>query len=97
MQALTLPESVLVRVGDKSSVWRVKNNVLNQVELTMGVRDARTGNYEVRSGLAVGDIILRSPSSSFKEGQSAELVSAKPATAAAPAASAASASNAKGT
>ena len=97
VQALTLPESVLVKVGDKSSVWRVKNNVLNQVELTLGGRDARTGNYEVRSGLAVGDIILRSPSSSFKEGQSAELVSAKPATAAAPAASAASASNAKGT
>ena len=63
----------------------------------MGGRDARTSNYEVRSGLAVGDVILRSPSSSFKEGQSAELVGAKPATAAAPAASAASASTAKGT
>ena len=51
-----------------------------------------TGNYEVRSGLSEGDIILRNPSSSFKEGQTAELVAAKPPTAAASAAS-----NAKGT
>lgn len=92
VQALTLPESVLVKVGDKSSVWRVKNNTLSQVDLAVGTRDPRTGNYEVRSGLSEGDIILRNPSSSFKEGQSAELVAAKPPTAAASAAS-----NAKGT
>jgi membrane fusion protein (multidrug efflux system) len=92
VQALTLPESVLVKVGDKSSVWRVKNNTLSQVDLTVGTRDPRTGNYEVRSGLSEGDIILRNPSSSFKEGQTAELVAAKPPTAAASAAS-----NAKGT
>jgi membrane fusion protein (multidrug efflux system) len=79
-------------VGDKSSVWRVKNNTLSQVDLTVGTRDPRTGNYEVRSGLSEGDIILRNPSSSFKEGQTAELVAAKPPTAAASAAS-----NAKGT
>jgi RND family efflux transporter MFP subunit len=92
VQALTLPESVLVKVGDKTSVWRVKNNTLSQVDLTVGTRDPRTGNYEVRSGLSEGDIILRNPSSNFKEGQSAELVAAKPPTAAASAAS-----NAKGT
>ena len=92
VQALTLPESVLVKVGDKTSVWRVKNNTLSQVNLTVGARDPRPGNYEVRSGLSEGDIILRSPSSNFKEGQSAELVAAKPPTAAASAAS-----NAKGT
>ena len=103
-QALSLPESVLVKVGDKSSVWRVKNNTLNQIDLTVGPRDPRTGNHEVRSGLAEGDIILRNPSSNFKEGQSAEMVTAKPPTVAAPAskpaaaaAPASSASNAKGT
>ena len=92
VQALTLPESVLVKAGDKSSVWRIKNNTLNQVDLSVGPRDPRTGNYEVRSGLGEGDMVLRNPSSSFKEGQSAELASAKPPTAAASAAS-----NAKGT
>jgi membrane fusion protein (multidrug efflux system) len=92
VQALTLPESVLVKAGDKSSVWRIKNNTLNQVDLTVGPRDPRTGNYEVRSGLNEGDMVLRNPSSSFKEGQTAELAGAKPPTAAASAAS-----NAKGT
>lgn len=92
VQALTLPESVLVKAGDKSSVWRVKNNTLNLIDLNVGPRDPRTGNYEVRSGLSEGDMVLRNPSSSFKEGQTAELASAKPPTAAASAAS-----NAKGT
>ena len=87
VKALTLPESVVVKAGDKASVWRVKNNALNQVTLQVGGRDARTGNIEVRNGLSEGDIILRNPSSSFKEGQAAELASAKPPTAAASAAS----------
>ena len=95
VKAVTLPESVLVRAGDKTSVWRVTANKLNQVQLTLGARDARTGNFEVRAGLADGDIILRSPSSSFKEGQTAELVSAKlPATAASAAPAATSAASA---
>jgi RND family efflux transporter MFP subunit len=98
VKAVTLPESVVVRAGDKTSVWRVKGNALTQIDLTLGARDPRTGNFEVRSGLADGDIILRSPSSSFKEGQNVELVSAKPPAAAASAAPAASsaASAAKG-
>jgi RND family efflux transporter MFP subunit len=94
VKAVTLPESVVVKAGDKTSAWRVKGNALNQVDLALGVRDPRTGNYEVRSGLAEGDIILRSPSSSFKEGQAVEMASAKQ-PAASPAASSASA--AKGT
>jgi RND family efflux transporter MFP subunit len=93
VKALTLPESVLVRAGDKASVWRVKGNALSQVQLTLGARDPRTGNFEIRSGLTEGDTILRNPSSSFKEGQSAEMVSTKPAvaTASAPASEAQSA------
>jgi membrane fusion protein (multidrug efflux system) len=88
--ALSLPESVLVKVGDKVSVWRVKDNTLSQVELTVGGRDQRTGNYEVRAGLAEGDIIVRSPNSNFKAGQTVELVGNKPAAAPTPAATPAS-------
>lgn len=88
MKAVTLPESVLVRAGDKASAWRVKANKLNQIELVLGARDPRSGHFEVRGGLAAGDIILRNPSSSFKEGQSVELVSVKPPAAATSAASA---------
>ena len=94
IKAVSLPESVVVKAGDKTSVWRVKDNALNQVPLALGARDSRTGNLEVRSGLTEGDIILRTPSSSFKEGQSVELASAKQP---APAAAASSASAAKGT
>jgi RND family efflux transporter MFP subunit len=77
VKALTLPESMLVRAGDKASVWRVNGTSLNQVELALGARDPRTGNFEIRKGLTEGDTILRNPSSSFKEGQTAELVSAR--------------------
>lgn len=92
VKALTLPESVVARSGDKASVWRVKGNTLNQVDLALGARDPRTGNFEVRSGLAEGDVVLRNPSSSFKDGQTVEMVGAKP-----PVAAASSASTAKGT
>jgi RND family efflux transporter MFP subunit len=91
--ALSLPESVLVKVGDKVSVWRVKDKTLNQVELTVGARDQRTGNYEIRSGLSEGDIIVRSPNSNFKAGQAVDLVNNKPAPAA-PAATNATSPNA---
>jgi RND family efflux transporter MFP subunit len=92
VQALSLPESVLARSGDKTSVWRVKGKTLNQVNLTLGARDPRSGNFEVRSGLAEGDVVLRNPSSSFKEAQAVEMVGAKP-----PAPAASSASSSQGT
>ena len=94
-KAVTLPESVLLRSGDKASVWRVKSNTLSRVDLALGARDPRSGHFEVRNGLTDGDVILRNPSSSYKEGQSAEMASAKAPAAGASAASAASAS--KGT
>jgi membrane fusion protein (multidrug efflux system) len=77
VKAVSVPESVLVRVGDKSSVWRVQDNSIKQVDLGLGARDPRTGNYEVKTGLVDGDVIVRSPSSSFKDGQSVEILSPK--------------------
>lgn len=83
VDALTLPESALIKAGDKTSVWRVKNLQLAKVELAVGPRDVRTGNYEVRSGLSTGDMVMRIPSSNFKDGQTVQLASAKPAASAA--------------
>lgn len=77
VSALSLPEAVLMRAGDKVTVWRVKANKLDLVELAVGPRDPRTGNFEVKSGLAAGDIIVRRPGSSFKAGQDVELVGNK--------------------
>ena len=79
VNALVLPETALVKAGDKTSVWRVKDQKLAKVDLTVGPRDARTGYYEVKSGLATGDVVLRTPSSSFKDGQDVEMAGTKPA------------------
>jgi RND family efflux transporter MFP subunit len=77
VSALMLPEASLVKAGDKSYVWRIKGTNLTRVDLQIGKRDQRTGNYEVRSGLVAGDIIMRNPSSSFKDGQVIEMAAAK--------------------
>lgn len=71
--ALTLPESALVRAGDKTYVWKVKGNTLAKTDLTMGLRDPRSGNYQVMAGLASGDLVLRHPNSSLKDGQKIEM------------------------
>jgi membrane fusion protein (multidrug efflux system) len=71
--ALTLPESAMVRVGDKTYAWKVKGNTLAKADLGVGTRDPRTGNFEIRNGLASGDTVLRHPSSNLKDGQKVEL------------------------
>jgi membrane fusion protein (multidrug efflux system) len=81
--ALMLPEGALVKAGDKAYTWRLKDKTLNKANLVIGTRDQRTGNYEVKSGLAAGDLVMRNPSSSFKDGQKVEMAAASVATAAA--------------
>jgi len=71
--ALTLPESAMVRAGDKTYAWKVKGNTLARADLGVGTRDPRTGNFEIRNGLASGDAVLRHPSSNLKDGQKVEL------------------------
>ena len=83
-EALMLAESSLVKAGDQAYTWRLKGNVLSKANLVLGARDARTGNLEVRSGLAAGDVVLRSPNSSLKDGQKYQMQAAKVATAATP-------------
>lgn len=73
VSALMLPEAAIVKSGDKSFAWKIQGKKLNKVELALGSRDVRTGNYEVRRGVVAGDVILRNPSSNFKEGQTVEM------------------------
>lgn len=80
--ALMLPEAALVKAGDKAYTWRVKDKTLNKVDLVLGARDGRTGNVEVKQGLAAGDIVLRSPTSNLKDGQKIEMPAARVASAA---------------
>jgi RND family efflux transporter MFP subunit len=80
--ALMLPEGALVKAGDQAFTWRLKDKTLVKTALVIGARDPRTGNYEVKSGLAAGDSVMRSPSSGFKDGQKVEMAPARVAAAA---------------
>ena len=71
--ALLVPEASLVIAGDTAHAWRVKGNLLNKVSVKLGERDARRGDYVVQSGLAEGDVILRNPGTTLKDGQKVEL------------------------
>jgi RND family efflux transporter MFP subunit len=80
-QALMLPDASIVRSGDNTHVWRVNGQALAKVAVVLGERDSRSGQWPVKSGLAAGDRVLRSPGSTLVDGQAVEL--ARPATAAA--------------
>lgn len=82
MQKLMIPESALLRNGDKAYVWRVANGVLQKSELVLGEREERTGSYVVRSGLSAGDMVLRDANSgTLKDGQKVQMTaSAAPST-----------------
>ena len=68
--SLTLPSASVVREGDNTFAWRVKDEKLQRVALKLGERDPRTGAFTLQSGLAEGDKVLRFPNTSLKEGQS---------------------------
>jgi RND family efflux transporter MFP subunit len=76
---LTIPATSLVRDGDKAFAWRVQASRLQKVTLVLGDRDARTGEFILKSGLKEGDRLLRYPTSTLKNGQRAQLAAvAKP-------------------
>jgi membrane fusion protein, multidrug efflux system len=75
--ALTVPQSALVQAGDVNYVWRVKGGTMSKAMLSIGTRDERTGNWQVLSGLAAGDTIMRVPGSNFKEGQKVAFIAPK--------------------
>ncbi len=75
-QVLTVPDSAVVRAGDVTHVWRVKDQKLQKVQVQLGERDARRGDYPVRSGLSAGDVILRAPGTTLADGQKVEFAAA---------------------
>jgi membrane fusion protein (multidrug efflux system) len=66
---LSLSSASIVREGDSSFAWRVNDGKLQKVKLTLGERDARTGAFALKGGLAEGDKVLRFPNSNLKEDQ----------------------------
>ena len=75
-QALMLPDSALVRVGEAASVWRVDGKKISKVAVKLGERDPRRGEFPVLSGLKQGDRILRNPGSTLVDGQAVEFAAA---------------------
>ncbi len=69
---LSLPSASIVREGDSAFAWRVNGEKLSKVALTLGERDARTGAFVLRGGLAEGDQVLRFPNATLKDGQAVQ-------------------------
>jgi RND family efflux transporter MFP subunit len=67
--SLTIPASAVVRDGDVTTAWRVKDNKLQKVTLAVAERDPRTGDFVLKSGLAAGDQVIRYPSALLKDNQ----------------------------
>lgn len=66
--ALMLGDANLQRDGDQVFAWIVQSGKLHRQPLTLGDRDERRGEFVVRAGLKVGDIVLRNPSRTLVEG-----------------------------
>ncbi|MGQ3050564.1 MAG: efflux RND transporter periplasmic adaptor subunit [Roseateles sp.] len=75
-RALVLAEGSVVRQGDNAFVWKVAGNQLKKVNVTLGERDDRRGEIVVASGLALGDLVLRAPTSSLTDGAVVQRVAA---------------------
>jgi len=81
-QALVLPEASISREGDKAFVWRIAGGKLHKVPVTLGERDARSGDFVILSGVAPADQLLRTPGSTLVDGQRVNLVKPVPVAAA---------------
>lgn len=57
-EALTAPLSAIDTTGDQPSVLRVRNGVVERVNVALGVRDERAEIVEVTGGLAAGDLVV---------------------------------------
>jgi len=71
-----IADASVVRAGDNGQsthVWRVKDGRLSKIAVQLGARDERTGEYELKGGLADGDVVLRNPGSSLVDGQRIEM------------------------
>ena len=71
--AILVPESALVREGDLTHVWTVRQDVLQRTPVVLGERDSRLGRYEISAGVAAGDMLLRHPLGVLKDGRAVEI------------------------
>lgn len=70
---LSLPERAVVRDGERSWVWLLRDARLARTAVRLGERDPRSGELPVLEGLAEGDRVLRNPGSNLADGQAVRL------------------------
>lgn len=73
LQGLTLPETSLVQQGDHTYAWRVQQGKLKKIEIKIGARDVKTGDYAIVTGLGQGDTVIRHPRGGLVDGASVEM------------------------
>jgi len=56
--AVVLPEGAVDQRGPSPTVMRLSNGKVVSVEVTLGLRDAASERFEIRSGIAAGDTVL---------------------------------------
>jgi len=66
--ALMLSEGDMQRDGDAAFAWAVRDSKLVRQKISLGQRDARTGEFVVTAGLKDGDVLIRNPSRTLVEG-----------------------------
>jgi len=71
--AIMLPESAVVREGDLAHVWIVSQGALQHSQVVLGEQDRRLGRYEITSGVAAGDQLLRHPLGALKDGRAVQI------------------------
>ena len=71
--ALVVPALALAREGDKVFAWRVQGGAVQKINLTLGERDPRRGDFVVLGGVKEGEQLIRNPTSALREGQKVEM------------------------
>lgn len=70
---LMLPEATIVREGDSTYAWQVRDGMLKKTALTVAARDLRRGEFPVLAGLTEGARVVRNPLVTLKDGQAVEM------------------------
>ena len=63
----------ILKLLDNAFAWRLKDRSLEKVQLRVGDKDPRSGEFVLKSGLTEGDMLVRYPTSSLANGQTVEL------------------------
>ena len=65
-QSIQLPSTSVVHASGNNYVWRLKDDMLEKVAITIG--NERSGQIEILSGIQAGDSVVTQPTESLQDG-----------------------------